>query len=343
MVIVTKTDTTAEEVAAIEERIRGEGLKPHRIEGASLVIVGVVGEPSEDFREQMQIFPGVEKVIRISTPFKLAGAGEGRPATRIEIGGLTIGSGSTVVMAGPCTIESREQLMETAQQVKQAGATILRGGAYKPRTSPYSFQGLEIEGLEYLKEVSLATNMPTISEVMEPGLVETVAAHADILQIGARNTQNFPLLKEVGKVKNPVMVKRGPASTISEWLMSAEYVMAAGNPNVILCERGIRSFDESTRNTQDVAAVAVAKRLSHLPVVIDPSHGTGVWYLVEPLALAGLAAGADGVMVEVHRSPELALADGPQSLTFENFDQMMAGVRRLAAAMDRPLSKPVSA
>jgi 3-deoxy-7-phosphoheptulonate synthase len=337
MIIVTKIGTAAAEIAAIEDRIRNEGLKSHQIEGANLVIIGVIGDPSEDFRDQMKVFPGVERVVRISAPYKLAGAGEGRPPTQIRVGDVTIGGEGTVVIAGPCTIESREQLLTTAEKIKQAGATILRGGAYKPRTSPYSFHGLEVEGLKYLKEVSLATGLPTITEVMEPELVETVAEYTDILQIGARNTQNFPLLKAAGKSGIPVMVKRGPASTISEWLMSAEYVMAEGNPDVILCERGIRSFDDSTRNTQDVAAVAVAKRLSHLPVIIDPSHGTGVWHLVEPLALAGIAAGADGVMVEVHPAPELALADGAQSLTFENFDRMMTALRRVAGAMDRPL------
>ena len=337
MIIVTKIGTVAAEIAAIEDRIRNEGLKSHQIEGANLVIIGVIGDPSEDFRDQMKVVPGVERVVRISAPYKLAGAGEGRPPTEIRVGDVTIGGGGTVVIAGPCTIESREQLLTTAEKIKQAGATILRGGAYKPRTSPYSFQGLEVEGLKYLKEVSLATGLATITEVMEPELVATVAEYTDILQIGARNTQNFPLLKAAGKSGIPVMVKRGPASTISEWLMSAEYVMAEGNPDVILCERGIRSFDDSTRNTQDVAAVAVAKRLSHLPVIIDPSHGTGVWHLVQPLALAGIAAGADGVMVEVHPAPELALADGAQSLTFENFDHMMTAVRRIAGAMDRPL------
>jgi 3-deoxy-7-phosphoheptulonate synthase len=337
MIIVTRAGTPAAEIAAIEDRIRNEGLKSHQIEGANLVIIGVIGDPPEDFRDQMKVFPGVERVVRISAPYKLAGAGEGRPPTEIRVGDVTIGGGGTVVIAGPCTIESREQLLTTAEKIKQAGATILRGGAYKPRTSPYSFQGLEVEGLKYLKEVSLATGLATITEVMEPELVATVAEYTDILQIGARNTQNFPLLKAAGKSGIPVMVKRGPASTISEWLMSAEYVMAEGNPDVILCERGIRSFDDSTRNTQDVAAVAVAKRLSHLPVIIDPSHGTGVWHLVQPLALAGIAAGADGVMVEVHPAPELALADGAQSLTFENFDHMMTAVRRIAGAMDRPL------
>ncbi len=337
MIIVTRVGTPASEIAAIEDRIRNEGLKSHQIEGANLVIIGVIGDPSEDFRDQMKVFPGVERVVRISAPYKLAGAAEGRPPTEIRVGDVTIGGGGTVVIAGPCTIESREQLLTTAERIKQAGATILRGGAYKPRTSPYSFQGLEVEGLKYLKEVSLATGLATVTEVMEPALVETVAEYTDILQIGARNTQNFPLLKAAGKSGIPVMVKRGPASTISEWLMSAEYVMAEGNPDVILCERGIRSFDDSTRNTQDVAAVAVAKRLSHLPVIIDSSHGTGVWHLVEPLALAGIAAGADGVMVEVHPAPELALADGAQSLTFENFDRMMTAVRRIAGAMDQPL------
>ena len=343
MIIVTKIGASPNEITAIENRIREEGLQAHQIEGANLVIVGVIGEPSEDFRDQMRVFPAVDRVVRISTPYKLAGSGKGRSYTQIQVGNVTIGGKGSVVMAGPCTIESQEQLMATAENVKRSGATILRGGAYKPRTSPYSFQGLELDGLKYLKEVSLATGMPTITEVMEPGLVETVAKYTDILQIGARNTQNFPLLRAAGRSGLPVMVKRGAASTVSEWLMSAEYVMAEGNPNVILCERGIRSFDDSTRNTQDVAAIAVAKRLSHLPVIVDPSHGTGIWYLVEPLALAGLAAGADGVIVEVHPTPELALADGAQSLTFENFDRMMNAVRNVASAVDRPLRQSILA
>ena len=341
MVIVTKPGVDDSGIARIEERVREEGLGAHRIKGENIVIVGVIGNPSEAFREQMAVFSGVDRVIRIGRPYTMVGRGDGRDDTVFDVGDATFGGSGITMIAGPCTIETREQLFSTAAAVKAAGATVLRGGAYKPRTSPYSFQGLEVAGLELLKEASEEYDLPTITEVMAPGRVELVSQYTDILQIGARNSQNFPLLKEAGRSGRAVMVKRGPSSTIEEWLLSAEYVMSAGNPNVLLCERGIRTFETSTRATQDVAAVAMAKRLSHLPVIIDPAHGTGKWYLVEALTLAGIAAGADGAMLEVHPEPDHAICDGPQSLTFANFDEAMVRLRGMAKALGRPLREPL--
>ncbi len=343
MVIVTKPGTAASGIDRIEERIREEGLTPHRIEGASLTVIGVIGSPTEEFREQMAVFSGVDRVLRIGRPYTLAGRGDGRPDSVIDVGSAQFGGPAVTMIAGPCTIESREQLFATAKAVKASGACVLRGGAYKPRTSPYSFQGMATDGLELLREASEEFSIPTITEVMEPGLVEQVARYTDILQIGARNSQNFPLLREAGQSGLPVMVKRGPSSTIEEWLLSAEYVLAAGNPKVLLCERGIRTFETSTRATQDISAIAMAKRLSHLPVVVDPAHGTGKWYLVEAMTLAGVAAGADGAMLEVHPEPDHAICDGPQSLTFENFEQAMQKLRHMSSALGRPLREPALA
>jgi len=338
MVIVTKPKASAEEITAIETRITTEGLQPHKIVGEALVIIGVIGTPSEDFREQMAVFPGVERVVRIGKPYTMAGRGDSRSDTTIEVKGASIGGGDGVtIMAGPCTIENRDQLMSTADTVKLHGATILRGGAWKPRTSPYSFQGMKEEGLELLQEAGLRTGLPTITEVMEPDLVEKVAEYTDILQIGARNSQNFALLREAGASGIPVMVKRGPGATVEEWIMSAEYVMAEGNPNVMLCERGIKTFEPSTRNSLDINGIAMAKRLSHLPVICDPSHATGKWYLVEPATLAGIAAGADGVIIEVHPTPDHALCDGPQSLTFGNYENLVKKIRAIATAVGRPV------
>ena len=326
------------EIETIEERIRLEGLKPHRIEGAHATILGVIGTCSPDFREQMEIFPGVDRVIPIDKPFKLAARGEGRPATTITVGDdVVVGGDEFIMMAGPCTIESREQLISTAEAVKDAGATILRGGAYKPRSSPYSFQGLEEAGLKYLEEARIISGLPVITEVMEPGLVDTVARYTDVLQVGARNCQNFPLLKAVGETDTPVMLKRGPSCTFEEWIMSAEYIMSAGNAQVMLCERGIRTFEDYTRNTLDMSAIPAIKRLTHLPIVVDPSHSTGKWHLVKSMTLAAIAAGADGALVEVHPAPDLALCDGPQSLTFENFQDLMRAAVRVAEAVDRPI------
>jgi 3-deoxy-7-phosphoheptulonate synthase len=281
------------------------------------------------------------EIATVTKPYKLA-AREARPApTTIRLGAATLGGDDFVIMAGPCTVESRDQVLETAIGVRRHGAHVLRGGAYKPRTSPYSFQGLGEEGLRLLQEAKEESGLPVITEVMEPGMVEVVCAHADVLQVGARNCQNYPLLREVGRVDKPVLLKRGPGCTVEEWVMAAEHIMARGNAKVILCERGIKTFETATRNTLDLSAVPLVKRLTHLPVVVDPSHGTGKWDLVEPMCLAAIAAGADGVMVEVHPMPETALCDGAQSLTIERFGACMAAIRQVAAAVGRRVPQAV--
>jgi 3-deoxy-7-phosphoheptulonate synthase len=278
---------------------------------------------------KLSSMPGIESVTPISRPFKLASRETHPEDTVIELRGTKIGNGSLTIMAGPCSIENPEMMIETAKAVAAAGATVLRGGAFKPRTSPYSFQGLGVEGLRYLAAASAETGLPTITEVMEPGQVEVVAEHSDILQVGTRNMQNYSLLTAVGKAGKPVMLKRGYGATIEEWLMAAEYIIAAGQPNVILCERGIRTFETYTRNTLDLTAVPLLHHLTHLPVIVDPSHATGKRWLVRPMALAAVAAGADGIMVEVHPNPNEALSDGEQSLTFDQFRDMAAAVRHI--------------
>jgi 3-deoxy-7-phosphoheptulonate synthase len=278
---------------------------------------------------KLSSMPGIESVTPISRPFKLASRETHPEDTVIELKGTKIGNGSLTIMAGPCSIENPEMMIETAKAVAAAGATVLRGGAFKPRTSPYSFQGLGVEGLRYLAAASAETGLPTITEVMEPGQVEVVVGHSDILQVGTRNMQNYSLLTAVGKAGKPVMLKRGYGATIEEWLMAAEYIIAAGQPNVILCERGIRTFETYTRNTLDLTAVPLLHHLTHLPVIVDPSHATGKRWLVRPMALAAVAAGADGIMVEVHPNPNEALSDGEQSLTFDQFRDMAAAVRHI--------------
>jgi len=263
-------------------------------------------------------------------PYKLASREFKAENSVIEVRNLKIGDGSIQIIAGPCAVEGREKLIEIALKVKEAGATMLRGGAYKPRTSPYSFQGLELEGLKILAEAREITGLPVVTEVMDPRGVETVAEYADVLQIGARNMQNFFLLREVGKIDKPVLLKRGPSATIEEWIMAAEYIISSGNPKVIMCERGIRTFETYTRNTLDLSAVPLIKHLTHLPIVVDPSHGTGKWRLVEPMAMAAVVAGCDGVMVEVHQNPQEALSDGPQSLNPENFARLVEKIKRLS-------------
>ena len=279
----------------------------------------------------------MESVTPILQPFKLASREVKRQPTQVMVKDVAVGGREIVVMAGPCSVESRFQVLDVATRVKAAGARVLRGGAFKPRTSPYAFQGLETEGLKLLDEARRETGLPVITEVMEPDKVELVAEHADILQIGARNVQNFSLLRRVAETRMPVLLKRGMSTSIQEWLLSAEYVLAGGNPNVILCERGIRTFETATRFTLDLNAVPVLKKLTHLPVVVDPSHGTGHWEYVESMALAGVAAGADGLLIEVHPKPEEALSDGPQSLKPDKFAALMARVRKVAQAVDRDL------
>jgi 3-deoxy-7-phosphoheptulonate synthase len=336
MIIVLKSGSTNAEVEDVCRRIRVMGYTPHTIRGELRTVIGAVGDDRDKERlRSLESLEVVETVTPILKPFKLASLEVRSEPTRITVGDVVVGGRKIVVMAGPCAVESREQVLEVATRVKAAGASVLRGGAFKPRTSPYSFQGLEEEGLKYLAEARRETGLPVITEVMEPEKVAVVAEHADILQIGARNVQNFSLLRKVGEAGKPVLLKRGMSTSIEEWLLSAEYVLARGNPDVMLCERGIRTFERATRFTLDLNAVPVLKRLTHLPVIVDPSHGTGHWEYVEPMACAAVAAGADGLIIEVHPRPEEALSDGPQSLKPDRFARLMEQVRRVASAMDR--------
>jgi 3-deoxy-7-phosphoheptulonate synthase len=340
MIVVMNPSATADDVDHVVEVLRLHTLKAQISQGEERTVIGVIGTGfPADLLETLEVLPGVDRVTRITRPYKLASR-DFRPAnTVVNAGGIAVGGAGFVVMAGPCSVESRQQLLATAHGVAASGASFLRGGAFKPRTSPYAFQGLGVEGLEVLEEGRRQTGLPIITEVMEPGQVERVAESADILQIGARNMQNFPLLKEVGRSLLPTMLKRGLSATIEEWLMAAEYIMHEGNSNVILCERGIRTFETATRNTLDLSAIPLIKRMSHLPIIADPSHGTGHRYLVQPMALAAVAAGADGLIIEVHPEPDTALSDGPQSLTLEGFASLMQSIERVLAAIDRPLAR----
>ncbi|MGB8646203.1 MAG: 3-deoxy-7-phosphoheptulonate synthase [Anaerolineae bacterium] len=337
MIIVMKQGATTHEIGGAVERVEALGLKAHLAQGRERMIIGVIGEGAELGCERFAQLPGVERATRITHPFKLASRDFHPEDSSIRVNGFSIGKQQVVVMAGPCSVESREQLMETAAAVKAAGAHILRGGAFKPRTSPYSFQGLGQKGLELLREAREELHLPFITEVMSTQDVPLVAVYADILQIGARNMQNFALLRAVGEVNKPVMLKRGPMSTIEELLMAAEYILSHGNHRVMLCERGIRTFETATRNTFDVNAIPVLKALTHLPVIADPSHGTGKWELVAPIARAAVAAGADGLIVEVHCDPEHALSDGVQSLKPARFSELVGQARAVAQAVGRTL------
>ncbi|MCO6453465.1 MAG: 3-deoxy-7-phosphoheptulonate synthase [Caldilineales bacterium] len=337
MIIIMKPSASQADVDAVVSRVRGFGLDVHLSAGEAHTIVGVLGNTGALDRSSFEVMPGVEGAVRVSKPYKVASREFKSADTVIDVRGVKIGGENIVVMAGPCSVESRSQIIETALAVKEAGAQVLRGGAYKPRSSPYSFQGLGEEGLELLAEAREVTGMPIITEVLGPSEVPLVTQYADILQIGARNMQNYRLLQAVGKVETPVFLKRGMSSTIQDMLMSAEYVLANGNYNVILCERGIRTFEDYTRNTFDINAIPVLKQLSHLPVIGDPSHGTGKWELVAPIAKASLAAGADGLMIEVHAHPAEAWSDGAQSLKPDRFATLMAELRNLAAALGRSM------
>ena len=337
MIVVLKPGLTDGEVQSVIKRIEGFGLRAHVSVGKERTIIGAIGDERILIDQTLESFPGVEQVLPILKPYKLVGREFQKEDSHIQVDGHTIGSNRVHVMAGPCSVETREQVLEAAIPVKEAGATFLRGGAFKPRTSPYSFQGLGEEGLEYLAHARKITGLPVITEVLDPRDLEAVYRYTDILQIGARNMQNFKLLTEVGKLDKPVMLKRGMSATIQEFLLSAEYIAAEGNRKIILCERGIRTYETETRNTLDLSAVPVLKRLSHLPVFVDPSHGTGKWDLVAPMALAGVAAGADGLLIEVHPHPEVALSDGPQSLKPAKFAALMRTLRAVAAAVGREL------
>src|SRR5512140_1191473 len=332
MIIAMSMGATEDQANAVRDQLRAYGLQPHDNYGTQRVVIAVLGDvaPVRDLlMGKLSVMPGVEAVTPITRPYKLTSRESHPEDTVIEVLGTKIGNGALTIMAGPCSIEDRDMMLATAHAVAQTGATILRGGAFKPRTSPYSFQGLGVEGLKLLAEASKETGLPTITEVMEPSQVEVVARHSDILQVGTRNMQNYSLLNAVGKAGRPVMLKRGYGATIEEWLMAAEYIVAAGNPHVILCERGIRTFETYTRNTLDLTAVPLLHHLTHLPVIVDPSHATGKRWLVKPMALAAVAAGADGIMVEVHPNPDQARSDGEQSLTYEQFGDMATALRSL--------------
>jgi 3-deoxy-7-phosphoheptulonate synthase len=337
MIVVMKTDATMSDISSVIKSLESMGYKPHPTRGADRTIIGVVdARRGADF-SQIESTPGVEQVIPITKAYKMVSR-EFRPQnTIVNINGVAVGGPEFVVMAGPCAVENRDQVLTAARAVKKAGASILRGGAFKPRTSPYSFQGLGEEGLKILLAAKRETGLPVVTEVISPELVPLVSEYADVLQIGARNMQNYALLEAVGKTRKPVLLKRGMMSTVEELLMAAEYVLSNGNQQVILCERGIRTFENSTRNTLDISAVPVIKRNSHLPIIVDPSHAAGHTEFVSALALAAVAAGADGLIVEVHPCPETAWCDGVQSLSIETFNEMMAGIRAIAAAVGRPL------
>jgi 3-deoxy-7-phosphoheptulonate synthase len=335
MIVVMNPGVGEKEVARITDKLKKMGYGVHLSTGENRTVIGVIGQRREEVAQAMEAMPDVERVVFISRPFKLAGREFHPENTVIRVGEVTIGDTELVVMAGPCAIEDEDQLLQAAVAVKIAGAKILRAGAFKPRTSPYSFQGLEIKGLQFLKEVREKTGLLIVTEVMDQFTVDEVAECADIVQVGARNMQNYYLLRELGRIRKPVLLKRGLSATIEEWLMAAEYILSGGNYDVILCERGIRTFEPYTRNTLDLSAVPLIKQLSHLPIIVDPSHGTGLASLVPPMSRAALAAGADGLMIEVHPNPQEALSDGPQSLTPSQFQDLIKELKGVALSVGR--------
>ena len=330
MIIVMNTNAKMEDANKVSKCVESLGLRTNISKGDSHLIVGVMGDTSVLDPNKLLRFDGVEKIVKVQEPFKKANILFKPEDTIVDVLGNKIGGGNLGIMAGPCSVESEEQIIEIAKSVKKSGANFLRGGAFKPRTSPYSFQGLELDGLKLLKKAKEATGLPIVTELMSTDYIDEFVENVDVIQIGARNMQNFDLLKQVGRTKTPILLKRGLSASIEEWLMAAEYIMAGGNDNVILCERGIRTFETATRNTLDLSAIPVIKRLSHLPVIVDPSHATGYWYLVEPLAKAAIMAGADGLMVEVHNDPKNALSDGQQSIKPESFEKLMNEIKRIA-------------
>jgi len=332
---------TEEEIDHVVTRVKECGCQPHISRGVEHIIIGAVGSPDKrNELEALRAAPAVEDVIPITHPFKLVSRQYKLGRSIVKVGPVSIGNGEVVVIAGPCSVESRAQLLMTAHAVRDAGANMLRGGAYKPRTSPYDFQGLGVEALQFLKTAREETGLPVVTEVMSTEDVEIVAEYADMLQVGARNMQNFSLLRRLARSERPILLKRGPSATIKEWLLAAEYLLAGGNPNVVLCERGIKTFETETRNTLDLAAVALAKELSHLPVIVDPSHATGRRSLVPGVSRAAIAVGADGLMIEVHPEPERALSDGPQSLDLEGFAQLMSHLEEPAPRLARTNAVP---
>ena len=340
MIVVMKTTATEGQVLAVQKRIRELGFKDHLSRGAERTVIGVLGGVYAELQDEFAVLDGVDTVVRISKPFKLASREVREEDTVVKVGPVEIGNGRLVVIAGPCSVDTEQNVMATARAVKAAGAHMLRGGAFKPRTSPYAFRGHGEKGLEILAEARAETGLPIVTEVVDARDVDLVARFADVLQIGSRNMQNFALLEEVGKAHKPVLLKRGMWATVEQWLLAAEYILSEGNPDVVLCERGIVSHETGTRFTFDINAIPLVKRLSHLPIIGDPSHATGKWYLVEPVSIAAVGAGADGLIIEVHPDPDHALSDGPQSLTPENFSRLMERVRAVALTVGRPLHPP---
>ena len=337
MIVIMKPDATCRQIDAVMQELKQQDLKVQVNSGTQCTVLGVLGDTTQVDQELVGMLPGVDRVMQVQEPYKKANRKFHPEDSVIDVCGVPVGGPALSVIAGPCSVESREQIIDVAQAVKDSGAGLLRGGAFKPRTSPYAFQGMEWEGLELLKAAKERTGLPIVSEIMSPQHLELFEQMVDVLQIGARNMQNFDLLKQVGQSRKPVLLKRGLSATLTEWLMSAEYIMAAGNPNVILCERGIRTFETYTRNTLDLSAIPAIKKLSHLPIIVDPSHACGMSWMVEPMAMAAIAAGADGLIIEVHNNPKKALCDGAQSITPDQFDSLMRKLTTVAPLTGRTL------
>lgn len=337
MIIVLKPRTSEENVSRVENMIKRRGLDTHTVRGAEMTIIGCIGDTTSVDPRLFEVDASVDRVMHVQEPYKLANRAFHPEDSVIDVSGVKVGGGNLALIAGPCSVESYEQVLEIARAAKASGANMLRGGAFKPRTSPYSFQGLGLEGLDILCAVREETGLPIVTELMSAEYLDVFNEKVDLIQIGARNMQNFDLLKQLGKVNRPILLKRGLNATYEEWVMSAEYIMAAGNENVILCERGVRTFETFTRNTLDLQSIPVLNKKTHLPVVIDPSHAGGKWWLVEPMAKAAIAAGADGLMVEVHNNPECALCDGAQSLKPEKYDMLLKQVRQIAEVIGKKL------
>ena len=338
MIIVLKPRATKDDLSRVEQLIKRKGLDTHVVEGAEMTIIGCIGDTTQVDPKLFEVDKAVDKVMHVQEPYKLANRAFHPEDSIVDVSGVKVGGGHLALITGPCSVESVDQVLEIAKAAKASGANLLRGGAFKPRTSPYSFQGLGLEGLDILCEAKAATGLPIVTELMSPQYLDVFNEKVDLIQIGARNMQNFDLLKQLGQLDRPILLKRGLNATYEEWIMSAEYIMAAGNENVILCERGIRTFETYTRNTLDLQSIPVLRRLTHLPVVVDPSHAGGKWWLVEPMAKAAIAAGADGLMVEVHNDPECALCDGAQSLKPAKYDTLIKEVSQIAKVIGKQMS-----
>ena len=337
MIIVLKPRTTEENILRVENMVRARGLETHTVRGEELTIIGCIGDTVRVDPRLFEVDKSVEKVMHVQEPYKLANRAFHPEDTIVDVAGVKVGGGHMALIAGPCSVESEEQVIEIAKAAKESGANMLRGGAFKPRTSPYSFQGMGLAGLDILCKAREVTGLPIVTELMSAEYLDLFDEKVDLIQVGARNMQNFDLLKQLGKTKKPILLKRGLNATYEEWIMSAEYIMSSGNPNVILCERGVRTFESYTRNTLDLQAIPVIRRLSHLPIIVDPSHAGGKWWLVEPMSKAAVAAGADGLMIEVHNNPECALCDGGQSLKPAKYDTLLKEIRQIAEVVGKKM------